>query len=72
MEPPTLDDLVKHANIPPTLLDLECCDEHLTSISLFLDWRRVASHLGLDTTDMIAILHGHYIIHALASKRNVV
>ena len=52
MEPPTLDDLVKHANIPPTLLDLECCDDHLTSISLFLDWRKVAPHLGLDTADI--------------------
>ena len=52
MEPPTLHDLVKHADISPTLLDRECLDDHLTSISLFLDWRRVAPHLGLDKTDI--------------------
>ena len=48
MEPPTLDGLLKEVDIPLTLLDQKCSDEHLKSISLFLDWRRVAPHLGLD------------------------
>ena len=52
MEPPTLDDVVKEAGIPRDALDQKCSDEHLTSISLFLDWRRVAPHLGLDRIDI--------------------
>ena len=52
MEPPTLDDLVKRLDIPLSLLDQTCSDDHFTSISLFLDWRRVAPHLGQKTTDI--------------------
>ena len=52
MEPPTLDGLVKKLDIPLSLLDQECSDDHLKSISLYLDWRRVAPHLGLDMTDI--------------------
>ena len=52
MEPPTLDGLVKELGISLTLLDQECSDEHLNSISLFLDWRTVAPHLGLSETDI--------------------
>ena len=52
MEPPTLDDLVKKLGIPLSLLDQECSDDHFTSISLYLDWRRVAPHLGLKTVDI--------------------
>ena len=52
MEPPTLDGLVKKLGIPLSLLDQECSDDHLKSISLYLDWRRVARHLGLDMTDI--------------------
>ena len=47
MEPPTLEGLVKEVRISLHLLDLKCTDEHLVSISLFLDWRSVALHLGL-------------------------
>ena len=52
MEPPTLDDIIKRIGIPPTFLDQRCSDEHLNSISLFLDWSRVAPHLGLKKTDI--------------------
>ena len=48
----TLDDLVKEVRIPPVALDQQCSDEHLKSISLFLDWRNVAPHLGLNTIDI--------------------
>ena len=52
MEPPTLNNIVKEAGIPRVALDQKCSDEHLTSISLFLDWRRVAPHLGLHKIDI--------------------
>ena len=52
MERPTLDGLVKKLGISLTLLDQKCSDEHLKSISLFLDWRTVAPHLGLSETDI--------------------
>ena len=53
MEPPTLDGLVERVGIqPPSLLEQSCSDEHLNSISLFLDWRRVAPHLGLKQPDI--------------------
>ena len=55
MEPPTLDDLVERLNIPLGLLDQACSDDHFASISLYLDWRRVAPHLGLDKTDIAEI-----------------
>ena len=45
--PPTLEELVKKVRISLDLLDQKCSDEHLKSISLFLDWRSVAPHLGL-------------------------
>ena len=49
--PPTLEELVKKVRISLDLLDQKCSDEHLKSISLFLDWRRVAPHLGLTERD---------------------
>ena len=52
MEPPTLDGLLKEVNIPLTSLEQKCSSEHLKSISLFLDWRTVAPHLGLSQTDI--------------------
>ena len=52
MERPTLDGLVKKLGISLTLLGQKCSDEHLKSISLFLDWRIVAPHLGLSETDI--------------------
>ena len=52
MEPPTLDDIVKKIGIHPTFLDRSCSDDHLTRISLFLDWRRVAPHLRLKRPDI--------------------
>ena len=49
---PTLEGLLAEVGIPSSLLDQRCSNDHLTSISLFLDWRRVAPHLGLDKTDI--------------------
>ena len=43
---------MKELSISPKLLDQKCSDEHLKSISLFLDWRRVAPHLGLSERDI--------------------
>ena len=50
--PPTLEGLVKELRISPKLLNQKCSDEHLKSISLFLDWRNVAPHLGLSERDI--------------------
>ena len=50
--PPTLEGLVKEVCISLHLLDQKCSDEHLKSISLFLDWRSVAPHLGLSERDI--------------------
>ena len=52
MEPPKLNDLVKEARISSILLDQKCSDEHLNDISLFLDWRRIAPHLGLSEAEI--------------------
>ena len=52
MEPPTLEGLVKELRISPDLLDQKCSHEHFVSISLFLDWRSVAPHLGLSERDI--------------------
>ena len=46
---------MKEVGISPDLLDQKCSDEHLKSISLFLDWRSVAPHLGLSERDIEAI-----------------
>ena len=53
--PPTLEELVKELRISLHLLDQKCSNEHLKSISLFLDWRRVAPHLGLSERDIEGI-----------------
>ena len=50
--PPTLEELVRKVQVSPKLLDQKCSDEHLKSISLFLDWRSVAPHLGLSERDI--------------------
>ena len=55
MEPPTLEGLVKELRISVDPLDQRCSDEHLKSISLFLDWRSVAPHLGLSERDIADI-----------------
>ena len=39
----------------PKLLEQKCSDKHLKSISLFLDWRSVAPHLGLSERNIEAI-----------------
>ena len=52
MEPPTLEEVVKKVGISQDQLDQTCSDEHLKSISLFLDWRNVAPHLGLSRIDI--------------------
>ena len=56
MEPPTLEELVKKVRISVDLLDQPCSDEHLKSISLFLDWRNIAPHLGLSEIDIEDII----------------
>ena len=50
--PPTLEGLLKEVDISVDLLDQTCSDKHVTSISLFLDWRSVAPHLGLSERDI--------------------
>ena len=55
MELPTLEGVVKEVRISLDLLEQKCSDEHLKSISLFLDWRSVAPHLGLSERDIEAI-----------------
>ena len=50
--PPTLEELVKEVDISVDLLDQRCSDEHINGISLFLDWRNVAPHLGLSERDI--------------------
>ena len=54
--PPTLEELVREVGISVDLLDQRCSDEHLKSISLFLDWRNVAPHLGLSERDIEDII----------------
>ena len=55
MELSTLEGVVKEVRISLDLLEQKCSDEHLKSISLFLDWRSVAPHLGLSERDIEAI-----------------
>ena len=50
--PPTLEDLVRKVRISLDVLEQKCSDEHLKSISLYLDWRSVAPHLGLSERDI--------------------
>ena len=50
--PPTLEELVREVGISVDLLDQRCSNEHLKSISLFLDWRDIAPHLGLSERDI--------------------
>ena len=52
MEPVTLEELVKEVGISMDKLEQRCTEEHLKSISLFLDWRGVAPHLGLNEVDI--------------------
>ena len=47
----TLEELVKEVGVAPETLDKKCSDDHLRSISLFLDWQTVAPHLGLSEAD---------------------
>ena len=47
----TLEELVKKVGVAPEALHERCSDDHLRSISLFLDWRSVAPHLGLSETE---------------------
>ena len=47
----TIDDLVKVVGLLPGQLDQRCSDDHLNSLSQFLDWRRIAPRIGLDETD---------------------
>ena len=53
MEPlPTLEGILREVGISEVVLERKCSDEHLKSISLFLDWRSVAPHLGLSERDI--------------------
>ena len=42
---------VREVGVAPESLDKRCSDDHLRSVSLFLDWQTVAPHLGLSETD---------------------
>ena len=47
----TIDELVEAVGLLPEQLDQKCSDDHLNSLSQFLDWRRIAPHIGLNDTD---------------------
>ena len=47
----SLEELVREVGVAPESLDKRCSDDHLRSVSLFLDWQTVAPHLGLSETD---------------------
>ena len=49
---PTLESLVARVGIPLSSLDQRCSDQHLLSISRFLNWRNVAPYLGLSEVDI--------------------
>ena len=48
----TISELVKVVGISKADIDKRCADEHLNSISRFLDWRTTAPHLGLTDTEI--------------------
>ena len=48
----SLEELVREVGVAPESLDKRCSDDHLRSVSLFLDWQTVAPHLGLSETDL--------------------
>ena len=48
----TFSELAKEFNISKANLNKRCADEHLKSISHFLDWRATAPHLGLSPTEI--------------------
>ena len=52
MDPPTLAEVLCKVGISPALLDQECSDAYLASISQFLDWRGTGPHLGLSAVDI--------------------
>ena len=48
----TFEELTAHVGISADMLNRECSDEHVASISLFLaNWQTVAPHLGLTEID---------------------
>ena len=47
----TVDELMKATGLDPGQLDQKCSDEHLRSVSQFLDWRTIAPYIGLSDTD---------------------
>ena len=47
-----MEELVKNLRVSPKLLEQKCSDKHLKNISVFLDWRSVAPHLGLSERDI--------------------
>lgn len=51
-------ELVTEVGVPLESLNKPCHDEHLRKVSLFLDWRATAPHLGLDQAEIQAIDHG--------------
>ena len=54
----TISELVEVVGISEANLDERCADEHLDSISRFLDWRTTAPHLGLTETEIEDIEDG--------------
>ena len=47
----TIDELVEVVGLLPEQLDQKCSDDHLYSLSQFLNWRRIAPYIGLNDTD---------------------
>ena len=52
----TLEELLKEASVPPEKLNASISDDHLREIGIFLtSWRKVATYLKLNESDMDAI-----------------
>ena len=47
----TLNNILMEVRLPKAALEERCSEEHASCISVFLDWRRVAPHLGITKTE---------------------
>ena len=52
----TADEVAKSIGIPPAELDRQISDYHLSKISLFLGWQKIARHLGLSDINVKDII----------------
>ena len=43
----TLDECIQEFNLSDEVLDTKCSDEHILTVSTFLDWKGVARYLKL-------------------------